>query len=91
MKALQPGDGRFYTWALGRVFVKEVIDSACRVTGLEVPVQYGPRRPGDPAVLFADATKIRTELGWSARYTEIDDIVATAWNWFKKHPEGYLA
>jgi UDP-glucose 4-epimerase len=92
MKALQPGDARFYNLGIGKGYsVKEVIDSARRVTGLEVPVQYGPRRPGDPAVLFADATKIRTELGWSARYTEIDDIVATAWNWFKKHPEGYQA
>ena len=52
-------------------------------------VEYGPRRPGDPAVLFANADKIRSELGWSARYTDIDPIVATAWNWFKNHPDGY--
>ena len=60
-----------------------------RVSGREIPVQYGPRRPGDPAVLFADAGKIRRELGWSARYTDIDPIVATAWNWLKDHPNGY--
>ena len=46
-------------------------------------------RPGDPAILFADATKIGTELGWKARYTEIDPIVETAWHWFKNHPDGY--
>ena len=90
MKALRPGDARFYNLGIGRGYsVKEVIDSARRVTGGKLPIEYGPRRPGDPAILFADAEKIRHELGWSARYTEIDDIVATAWKWFKNHPAGY--
>ena len=47
------------------------------------------RRAGDPAVLFADARKIHRELGWSARHVEIDQIVATAWNWHKDHADGY--
>ena len=90
MNALRPGDARFYNLGIGKGYsVKEVIESARRVTGREIPVEYGPRRPGDPAVLFAGAEKIRAELGWSANYTEIDDIVATAWNWFEKHPGGY--
>jgi len=90
MEALQPGDARFYNLGIGRGYsVKEVLDSAKRVTGLEIPVEYGMRRPGDPAVLFADAQKLRRELGWSPRYTEIDSIVATAWNWMKSHPDGY--
>ena len=90
MNALRPGDTRFYNLGIGRGYsVKEVIDAAQRVTGRKVPVEVGPRRPGDPAALFADAQKIRNELGWSARYTEIDPIVATAWNWQKKHPHGY--
>jgi UDP-glucose 4-epimerase len=90
MTALRPGDVRFYNLGIGRGYsVKEVIDSAKRVTGVDFAVEYGPRRPGDPAVLFANADKIRRELGWSARYTEIDSIVATAWNWFQKHPNGY--
>ncbi len=92
MQALRPGDARFYNLGIGRGYsVKEVIDSARRVTGLDIPIEYGPRRPGDPAVLFANADKIRRELGWSARYTEIDAIVATAWRWFQKHPKGYAA
>ena len=66
-----------------------MIDAARRVTGLEIPLEYGARRPGDPAVLYADAGKIRRELGWSAKYTEIGPIVATAWKWFKNHPRGY--
>ena len=90
MNALQPGDARFYNLGIGRGYsVKEVIDSVERVTGKKVPVEYGPRRPGDAAALFADARKIRDELGWQARHTEIDGIVATAWNWFKGHPHGY--
>jgi UDP-glucose 4-epimerase len=90
MNALQPGDARFYNLGIGRGYsVKEVIDSVQRVTGRKVPVEYGPRRPGDAAALYANAQKIRDELGWQARHTEIDDIVATAWNWFKNHPHGY--
>ena len=67
----------------------EVVESARRVTGIRIPIKYGPRRPGDPAILFANADKIRRELGWSARFTEIDAIVATAWKWMKNHPTGY--
>ena len=90
MQALMPGDARFYNLGIGKgCSVKEVIESARRVTGIDLPVEYGPRRPGDPAVLFANAEKIRRELGWSARYTDIDAIVATAWKWFKNHPNGY--
>jgi len=88
--ALRPGEGRFYNLGIGKGYsVKEVLESARRVTQREIPVQYGPRRAGDPAVLFADARKIQRELGWSARYTDVDQIIATAWNWFKGHPDGY--
>jgi len=91
-EALRPGDGRFYNLGIGKGYsVKEVVEAAGRVTGIEIPVKYGPRRPGDPAILFADARKIRDELGWSARYDDIDRIVATAWKWFKNHPGGYRA
>jgi UDP-glucose 4-epimerase len=90
MEALKPGDARFYNLGIGRGYsVKEVLNAARQVTGVEIPVQYGQRRPGDPAVLFADAQKLRRELGWSPRYTEIEPIVSTAWNWFKNHPHGY--
>ena len=90
MDALRPGDERFYNLGIGRGYsVREVLEAAQRVTGRQIPVEYGARRPGDPAVLFADARKIAGELGWSARYTQIDQIVATAWRWFKDHPNGY--
>ena len=71
--------------------MREVIEAARRATGLDIPIVEGPRRPGDPAVLYANADKIRRELGWSPLYTEIDAIVATAWKWFKGHPHGYGA
>jgi UDP-glucose 4-epimerase len=90
MDALRPGDARFYNLGIGRGYsVKEVIASANRVTGIPLTVEYGARRPGDPAILFANAEKIQRELGWSARYHEIDAIVGTAWQWFKNHPNGY--
>lgn len=90
MNALRPGDTRCYNLGIGKGYsVKEVIESARRVTGRDIPVEYGPRRAGDPAVLFADADKIQRELGWSARHTELDAIIATAWKWFERHPGGY--
>jgi UDP-glucose-4-epimerase GalE len=90
MEALKPGDARFYNLGIGRGYsVREVYDSARRVTGIDIPARQGDRRPGDPAVLFADSQKIQRELGWSPRHTEIDQIVASAWNWFQAHPDGY--
>jgi len=90
MDALRPGDARFYNLGIGRGYsVREVVESARRVTGKAIRIEHGPRRAGDPAILFASAEKIRRELGWSASYTEIDGIVATAWQWFEKHTNGY--
>jgi UDP-glucose-4-epimerase GalE len=92
MEAIQPGDTRFYNLGIGRGYsVSEVVESARRITGIDIPLTYGERRPGDPAILFADASKIRRELGWSARYMEIDSIVETAWNWHRNHPDGYAS
>lgn len=66
----------------GRAFsVREVIGAAERVTGRRIPVRAGPRREGDPPVLVADATRARDVIGFAARYTEIEPIVATAWRW----------
>ncbi|MHC4404621.1 MAG: UDP-glucose 4-epimerase GalE [Planctomycetota bacterium] len=90
MEALAPGDARAYNLGIGRGYsVGEVVESAKRVSGVDIPIEYGQRRAGDPAILYADPRKIQDELGWSARYTEIDEIVATAWNWHRNHPDGY--
>lgn len=64
--------------------VREVIESARRVTGRPIQVEEKPRRPGDPAVLVASSAKIARELGWKPRFTNLDDIVASAWEWHQK-------
>jgi UDP-glucose 4-epimerase len=61
--------------------VREVIDSARRVTGREIPVRYGERRGGDAARLVADSSLIKRELGWVPRYADLDKMVAHAWRW----------
>ena len=61
--------------------VKEIITAAETVSGCTCPVEYAARRPGDPARLFADNTKAREILGWEPEYSDIKDIIHTAWNW----------
>jgi UDP-glucose 4-epimerase len=69
--------------------VMEVIRSVERVGGRKVPVRVTDRRAGDPAVLVAASGRIHAETGWRPRYTELDDIVRTAWAWREAHPHGY--
>ena len=64
--------------------VREVIESARRVTGHPIPAELHPRRPGDPAVLVASSEKAIQQLGWKPRYTQLDDIIRTAWAWHQK-------
>jgi UDP-glucose 4-epimerase len=64
--------------------VREVIESARRVTGHPIPAEIHPRRPGDPAVLIASSEKAIRELGWKPKYTQLDEIVRTAWIWHRK-------
>ena len=64
--------------------VREVIESARRVTGHAIPAELQPRRAGDPAVLVASSEKAIRELGWKPRYAQLDEIVRTAWVWHQK-------
>jgi UDP-glucose-4-epimerase GalE len=85
-----PGSKLAYNVGIGRGYsVREVIRTAEEVSGLKVPVKEGPRRAGDPPTLVADASKIRHELGWSARYDTLRAILETAWKWHKSHPDGF--
>jgi UDP-glucose 4-epimerase len=69
--------------------VKQVIETAREVTGHSIPANVGPRRAGDPATLVASSEKIRRELGWQPRYPLLREIVDSAWQWHRSHPEGY--
>jgi UDP-glucose 4-epimerase len=71
-----------YNLGNGKGFsVREVVESARRVTGHPIPVEELPRRPGDPAVLIAGSAKIEADLGWRPKYIQLDDIVRSAWVW----------
>lgn len=93
MHALKPGDTRTYNLGIGKGYsVRQIIDAAKRVTkdgGKPLVVKEGPRRPGDPPTLFANPAKIKAELGWSAKITDLDEIIASAWKWYKANPKGY--
>ena len=70
--------------------VKEVIETARRVTGHPIPATIGPRRPGDPPELVGSAAKIKRELGWQPQYPDLESIVRSAWDWHQKYPHGYV-
>jgi len=89
-KLAEPGAALFYNLGTGTpTSVKEVVAAVEKVTELKVPVNYGPRREGDPPALFANSTKAQTELGWKPRFKNIEAIVETSWRWHKACPEGY--
>jgi UDP-glucose 4-epimerase len=79
-----------YNLGNGKGFsVKEVIEVARQVTGHAIPAEVSPRRAGDPAILIASSDKIIDELGWKPKYNSVPQIVESAWNWHKNHPNGY--
>jgi UDP-glucose 4-epimerase len=84
-EGLDARDRMIYNLGNGVGFsVREVVESARRVTGHPIPVDEMPRRPGDPAVLIAGSAKIEKDLGWKPKYTQLDDIVRSAWEWHQQ-------
>jgi UDP-glucose 4-epimerase len=84
-RALDDRSRMIYNLGNGQGFtVRQVVESARRVTGHSIPVEELPRRAGDPAVLIASSAKIETELGWKPKYTQLDDIVRSAWDWHQQ-------
>jgi UDP-glucose-4-epimerase GalE len=69
--------------------VRQVIDTVTRVVGAPVRWTAAPRRPGDPAVLYAASDRLRRELGWQPRFPDLESIVEHAWRWHQAHPRGY--
>lgn len=83
--------GRIYNLGCGGegYTVAEVVETARRITGRDIPVRIAPRRPGDPARLVASSEKIRKELGWAPAQQDLEKIIGSAWAWLQSHPEGY--
>lgn len=81
---------RIYNVGTGTGYsVRQVVDAAREVTGIDFSVREEPRRPGDQIVSVAGAERIQTELGWQPRYTDARSIIASAWAWRQAHPHGY--
>jgi len=86
----QPERLRCYNVGTGQgVSVKELLEIAREVTEHDIPATPAPRREGDPAELYADPTKVMTELGWQPKYTDIARTIESAWCWHRSHPDGY--
>jgi UDP-glucose 4-epimerase len=89
-KLAKPGTALFYNLGTGTpTSVREVIAAVEKITGLKVPVNYGPRREGDPPALYANSAKVQAELGWKPKFMTIEPIVETAWRWHSQKPKGY--
>ncbi len=87
---LKGGKTEQFNLGTGQGFsVQEVVNVANQVTGLNLIPQVSGRRGGDPAVLVADGTKARRELGWNPRFTHLPEMIEHAWNWQLSHPKGY--
>ena len=71
--------------------VRQIVEIARKVTGHAIPVIERPRRAGDPAVLVASSEKARRVLGWNPQYSDVESIIASAWQWHKTHPRGYCS
>jgi len=85
-----PSVSEFYNLGTGKpTSVKRVLEVVEKVTGRPVSKLVAPRRVGDPACLYADATKATTVLGWRPHYGGIEETIATAWHWHKEHPYGF--
>jgi UDP-glucose 4-epimerase len=90
LQALENRDQLIYNLGNGQGFsVRQVLEVARKVTGHAIPAMDSPRRPGDPPVLVASAQKIQQELKWQPKYPNLDSIVSSAWEWRRKHPNGY--
>jgi len=92
LRALLAGEpGAIYNLGNGRGYsVREVIKTAKKVTGRKIPTIEAGRRPGDPAMLVASSAKAIAQLGYKPGLADLETIIATAWQWHKNHPEGYL-
>lgn len=84
------GASNIFNLGNGKGFsVKEMIEAAKKATGMDIKVVIGRRRAGDPAQLIASSEKAQRILGWQPKFTDVEAVIGTAWNWHQKHPNGY--
>ena len=89
---LKGNDSNIFNLGNGIGFtVKEVIETARKVTGKEIQTIMDKRRAGDPAKLIASSEKARTILGWNPQHADLEEIIASAWKWHSTHPKGYTS
>jgi len=90
LEYLKDGQSSAFNVGTGKGYsVKEIIAMIKKVSGVDFPVEIGPRRPGDPDAVYADNSKIKKVLGWEPKYSDLETIIKTAWNWHKNHPKGF--
>ncbi len=91
LEYLQNGgdSGIFNLGSSGGFSVSEMAEAARQATERDIKVRAAARRPGDPSTLIASSDKARNILGWNPKQTDISEIIASAWNWHRQHPNGY--
>ncbi len=89
-RLISEGKSNIFNVGTGRGYsVNEILETARKITGCEIPSINATRRFGDPAELVADVNKIKKELRWEPKFSDLQTIIKTAWNWHKNHPNGY--
>lgn len=83
------GDRAYNLGSSNGYSVLEVVQEVFKVSGLNVPIKYSQRRPGDPAILVASSSRAKSDLKWDPKFSNLDIIVESAWKWISKHPNGY--
>ncbi len=90
LDGLSERDRLIYNLGSGNGYsVRQVIETARRVTGHSIPVEELPPRPGDSARLVASSERIKRELGWEPKHDDLYEIISSAWEWHRAHPDGY--
>lgn len=89
LEALDSGSRKYNLGNGNGYSIREVIQTIEEITGKKIPTTIGQRRPGDPARLIASSESIRRELAWQPKFPDLNSIIESAWNWHKKHPNGY--
>jgi UDP-glucose 4-epimerase len=90
LKGLESKDRLLYNLGSGHGYsVLQVIEMARKVTGHAIPSIETPRRPGDAARLVASPARIQSDLGWETKHSNLEEIITSAWDWHRSHPNGY--